>query len=185
MALLKLVIEPDPILHEVSGNVVGVSDEKREFLDDMLETMYHYGGIGLAAVQVGVLERIIVVDVPPDKEWHSSPLNHVGYESSGGPYYLVNPEIIEFSRNLVSADEGCLSLPEQNYEIVRPDAVVVKYLNYNGEECLLKANGWLARCIQHEVDHLDGKLYVSHLSKLKYDLATKKAAKIKKRHSEV
>ncbi|KYH12478.1 peptide deformylase [Neorickettsia sp. 179522] len=183
MALLKLVIEPDPILHEVSETVIGVSDEKREFLRDMLETMYHYGGMGLAAVQVGVLERMIVVDVPRDKEWNSSPLNHVGYESSGGPHYFVNPEIIEFSQNLVFADEGCLSLPEQDYEVMRPDTIVVKYLDYNGQECLLKANGWLARCIQHEVDHLNGKLYVSHLSKLKRDLATKKAAKIKKRNS--
>ncbi|ABD45905.1 peptide deformylase [Neorickettsia sennetsu] len=184
MALLALIIEPDPLLHEVSEAVAGLSDEKRVFLDDMLETMYHCGGIGLAAVQVGVLERIIVVDVPVGKEWHSSPLNHVGYKSSGGPYYFVNPEIIEFSQNLVPADEGCLSLPEQHYEIIRPDAVVVKYLNYDGEECLLKANGWLARCIQHEMDHLNGRLYVSHLSKLKHDLAIKKAAEIKKRHSE-
>lgn len=184
MALLTLVIEPDPILHEVSAPVCEVSDRTRVFLDDMLETMYKSGGIGLAAVQVGVLDRIIVVDVPKEKEWRSSDLDHEGYKAYGGPYYMVNPEIVSLSQEQVLAHEGCLSLPGQGYQVLRPDAIVVKYLDYNGRENTLNANGWLGRCIQHEVDHLNGKLYIEHLSKLKFDIASKKAFKVKKQRLE-
>ncbi|AHX11324.1 peptide deformylase [Neorickettsia helminthoeca str. Oregon] len=168
----------------VSEPVDSVCNETKKFMDDMLETMYESGGIGLAAVQVGVLKRIIVVDISEGKEWRYSPLDHPDYTSCGGPYYMANPEIIEFSENHVLAYEGCLSVPEQKYEVSRPDAITVKYLGYDGKETVLKANGWLGRCIQHEIDHIDGKLFISHLSRLKFDMATKKALKIKRRHLE-
>nr|CAH7762795.1 unnamed protein product [Callosobruchus chinensis] len=132
----------------------------------MFETMYYAEGLGLAAVQVGVLKRIFIMDVQP------------------GKFCMINPEITELSGEQVILKEGCLSIPEQSHEIKRPKYLTVKYKNLNNEEQTLKASGWLARCIQHELDHLNGILYVRHLSKLKYDMAMKKAQKVKRHYEQ-
>ena len=136
-------------------------------MDDMLETMYKAPGIGLAAVQIGILKRVVVIDVSRD-------------ENKKNPIYLVNPVILERSKTTSVYEEGCLSLPEQYAEIEASDSCVVKYVDYNGKENELKAEGLLSTCIQHEVDHLDGKLFIDYLSKLKKDMIIKKLIKRKK-----
>ena len=137
-------------------------------MDDMLETMYAAPGIGLAAVQVGILKRVIVIDVSKQDE-------------KKDPLYLVNPQIIFKSEKTSVYEEGCLSLPNHFAEIERPAECHLKYLNYNGKQKILKASGLLATCIQHEVDHLDGILFIDYLSKLKKDRIIKNLENIKKR----
>ena len=136
-------------------------------MDDMLETMYAAPGIGLAAVQIGVLKRIIVIDLSKDGE-------------KKNPLFIVNPEITFKSNELISYEEGCLSIPNQFAEVKRPSSCKVNFLDYNGKKKKINANGLLATCIQHEVDHLDGILFIDHLSKLKKDLILKKTKKQKK-----
>ena len=172
MSLRKIVIEPDPILRKKSESLEKVDDKIRELLDDMLETMYAAPGIGLAAVQVGILKRIIVIDISKNKEKKT-------------PLFLINPEIISKSKKTSVYEEGCLSLPGYFAEIERPAECQIKFIDYNGKERVLVANGLLATCIQHEVDHLNGVLFIDYLSKLKKDMIIKKLIKHKKELNKV
>ncbi|MCA4775209.1 peptide deformylase [Wolbachia endosymbiont of Mansonella ozzardi] len=178
MSKLPIVIAPDERLTTRASGVTAINDEIKELVNDMFETMYDADGIGLAAVQVGVLKRIFVMGVQL-KDIKGGP---AGYESNG-KFCMINPEITESSDEQIILKEGCLSIPEQSHEIKRPKYLTVKYRDLNNEERMLKASGWLARCIQHELDHLNGILYIRRLSKLKYNMAIKKAQKIK-RHYE-
>ncbi len=172
MSQRNIVIEPDPILRKKSATLEKVDDELRVLLDDMLETMYAAPGIGLAAVQVGILKRLIVIDISKDKE-------------KKNPLFLVNPQIISQSDNKSTYEEGCLSLPGHFAEIERPAECLIKFIDYNGKEKELKAKGLLATCIQHEIDHLNGILFIDYLSKLKKDMIVKKLIKQKKELNKV
>ena len=167
MALRAILSVPHPMLKQVSTPVEVVDDELRALMDDMLETMYAAPGIGLAAVQVGVPRRVIVMDLAREDE-------------PPAPRYFVNPEITWASEELAIREEGCLSVPEIYDEVERPAQVKLKYVNYQGEVVEEDAEGLLAVCIQHELDHLNGVLFIDHLSRLKRDRAiakVKKAAK--------
>ena len=166
MALRKILTEPNELLRKKSQKVDVVNKSIQKLMDDMLETMYAAPGIGLAAVQVGVLKRIIVLDIATKDE----PKN---------PMYFVNPEIIEKSKNTSTYEEGCLSVPGQFAEINRPDSCHIKYLDYYGKSIELNAEGMLATCIQHEIDHLEGILFIDYLSKLKKSMIVKKLLKQK------
>ncbi|WP_120497864.1 peptide deformylase [Kiloniella sp. EL199] len=165
MAILDIVIAPDPVLKTVCEPVKEVNDEIRELLTNMLETMYKAPGIGLAACQVGVTKRVIVVDVSDDKEENQ-------------PYCMVNPEVTWESDEYSVYQEGCLSLPEQYADVERPTAIKMTYLDEAGKKVELEADGLLATCIQHEIDHLDGVLFVDHISKLKRGMIMKKLKKV-------
>ena len=167
MSVKKIFTIPDPILKKKSLPIKNVDSSVKKLMDDMLETMYAAPGIGLAAVQVGVLKRVVVIDLSKKEE--KTP-----------PLFFVNPEIISTSEEQVSYEEGCLSIPNQFAEIKRPNRCHVKYLDYNGKKKDLKADGLLATCIQHEIDHLNGILFIDYLSKLKKDLILKKVIKQKK-----
>ena len=160
----KIITEPDIILRKKSVTLEKVDNELRELMDDMLETMYAAPGIGLAAVQVGVLKRIIVIDLSKDGQ-------------KKDPLFIVNPQITFKSDELISYEEGCLSIPNQFAEVKRPSSCKVKFLDYDGKKKEINADGLLATCIQHEVDHLNGVLFLDHLSKLKKDLILKKTKK--------
>ena len=166
MALRKILTEPNKFLREKSLAVERVDEDLQKLMDDMLETMYAAPGIGLAAIQVGIPKRVIIIDIAPKDE----PKN---------PMYFVNPEIIERSTNYSTYEEGCLSVPGQFAEIDRPDSCFIKYLDYHGEAKKLKAEGMLATCIQHEMDHLEGILFIDYLSKLKKSMIVKKLTKQK------
>ena len=167
MTVRKILTEPNPFLRQKSKPVDKVDDSVRELMDDMLETMYKAPGIGLAAIQIGMPKRIIVLDISKNPEKKE-------------PMYFVNPEIVSSSKNDATYEEGCLSVPGQFAEIDRPDKCHVKYLDYNGETKELKAEGLLATCIQHEIDHLEGILFIDYLSKLKRSMIIKKLSKQKK-----
>jgi peptide deformylase len=164
MALREILIVPDPRLKAVSKPVARVDDELRALMDDMLETMYAAPGIGLAAIQVGVPERVIVMDIAKQDE-------------PKAPRYFVNPEILWKSEETAPYEEGCLSVPEIYDEVERPARVRIRYLNYQGETVEEDAEGLFAVCIQHEMDHLDGVLFIDHLSRLKREQAVKKVKK--------
>ncbi|HEY3948655.1 peptide deformylase [Phenylobacterium sp.] len=164
MALREILIVPDPRLKQVSARVEVVDDALRALMDDMLETMYAAPGIGLAAVQVGVARRVIVMDI-------SKP------EDEREPRYFVNPEILWASEETAPYEEGCLSVPEIYDEVERPARVKLRYQNYRGETIEEDAEGLFAVCIQHEMDHLDGVLFIDHLSRLKREQAVKKVKK--------
>ena len=163
----KILIEPDPILRKKCAPLEKVDDDIRKLMKDMLETMYDAPGIGLAAVQIGILKRLVVLDVSKD-------------ENKKDPLFLINPEIISKSENSSVYVDGCLSLPGQFAEIESPAECILKYIDYNGKAKELKADGLLATCIQHEVDHLNGILFIDYLSKLKKDMIIKKLVKHKK-----
>ena len=167
MTLRKILTEPNKILREQSLSVENVDKDTQDLMDDMLETMYAAPGIGLAAIQVGIPKRIIVLDI-----------GHK--EGKKNPIFLVNPEIVEKSENFLTYEEGCLSVPGQFAEIDRPDKCYIKYLDYYGEKKEIKAEGMLATCIQHEIDHLEGILFIDYLSKLKRAMIAKKLSKQKK-----
>ena len=167
MTIKKILTEPDPFLRQKSIPVEKVDDEVRSLMDDMLETMYAAPGIGLAAVQIGVPKIVIVMDLSKGNE-------------KKDPMYFLNPEIITKSENDASYEEGCLSVPNQFAEVNRPDNCKVKYLDYEGNEKILDAKGLLATCIQHEMDHLEGILFIDYLSKLKKSMIIKKLSKQKK-----
>ena len=167
MTVRKILTEPNPVLRQKSQPVDKVDDLTRKLMDDMLETMYLAPGIGLAAIQVGVLKRIIVLDISKDPEKKE-------------PMYFVNPVIVSTSKNNITYEEGCLSVPGQFAEIDRPDRCYVKYLDYNGNHKELKSEGLLATCIQHEIDHLEGILFIDYLSNLKKSMIIKKLSKQKK-----
>ena len=172
MSQRKIVIEPDPILRKESEPIEKVDNDLRKLLDDMLETMYAAPGIGLAAVQVGILKRLIVIDISKDKE-------------KKNPLFLINPEIVSKSKNTSMYEEGCLSLPGHFAEIERPSECQINFLDYNGKKKEITAKGLLSTCIQHEVDHLNGILFIDYLSKLKKDMIIKKLVKHKKELDKV
>jgi peptide deformylase len=169
MALLPIITAPDPRLKQVADPVAQVDDGVRQLMDDMLETMYRAPGIGLAAPQVGALKRVIVVDISRPEE--------------GGPpapLQMANPEIIEVSDDDITWNEGCLSLPEHYADVIRPAGCRIRYLDREGEIREVRAEGVLAVCIQHEIDHLDGILFVDHISALKRNMILRKLLKEKK-----
>ncbi len=170
MAVLPLVIAPDDFLKQQSAVVEGVDDEIRGILDDMLDTMYHSHGIGLAAVQVGILARLIVVDVNWRKE----------EADTRKPLKMINAEILWDSDEEGVYNEGCLSFPDQYSDVSRPKQIKVAYLDEYGKKQELEADGLLATCIQHEIDHTNGITFVDHISRLKRDMIHKKLAKGKK-----
>ena len=167
MALREILVVPDPILKQVSQPVEKVDDALRALMDDMLETMYAAPGIGLAAVQVGVPKRVIVMDL-------------AGKDEPPQPRYFVNPEILWASEETAPYEEGCLSVPEIYDEVERPAQVKLRYQNYQGETVEEDAEGLFAVCIQHEMDHLNGVLFIDHLSRLKREQAVKKVKKLVK-----
>ena len=166
MSVKKILIEPNKLLRQVSKRVEKVGNDERTLMDDMLDTMYDAPGIGLAAIQIGVPKRIIVMDISRD-------------ENKKEPRYFVNPVIKNKNEKKVKYEEGCLSIPDQFAEIERPNTCEVDYLDYNGKKQILKADGLLATCIQHEMDHLEGILFIDYLSKLKKSMIIKKLSKIK------
>ena len=166
MTVKTILTEPNQILRQVSVPVDKVGKEEQKLMDDMLETMYASNGIGLAAIQIGVPKRIIVMDISKD-------------ENKKEPRYFVNPEIKNKDILKSTYEEGCLSVPNQFAEIDRPKKCDIEYLDYNGEKKILKAEGLLAICIQHEMDHLEGILFIDYLSKLKKSMITKKLSKLK------
>ena len=167
MALRQILTEPNKILRQKSILVEKVDQDLQKLMDDMLETMYAAPGIGLAAIQVGILKRLVVIDISKDEEKKK-------------PLFLINPQIIHQSKKTSVYEEGCLSLPGQFAEIERPAECTIKYIDYNGKKKDLKSDGLLATCIQHEVDHLNGILFIDYLSKLKKDMIIKKLVKQKK-----
>ena len=166
MTIKKILTEPNKILRQISVPVEKVGLEEKKIMDDMLDTMYEAPGIGLAAVQIGIPKRIIVMDISRD-------------ENKKEPRYFVNPVIKNINEKKSIYEEGCLSVPDQFAEIERPNSCEVEYLDYDGKKQLLKAEGLLATCIQHEMDHLEGILFIDYLSKLKKSIIIKKLSKIK------
>ncbi len=167
MSKKPLVYLPDPLLRQVSKPIERFDDQLRKFADDMFETMYAAPGIGLAAVQIAEPIRLIVLDVAKD-----------GAEKS--PMAFVNPKVVHSSDTRSVYEEGCLSIPDYYAEVERPADVHVEYFDLDGKQQLLKADGLIATCIQHEIDHLDGVLFIDHISKLKRDMAIKKFKKMAK-----
>ena len=172
MAFLPIITAPDPRLKLKARPVGAVDDSVRRLMDDMLETMYRAIGIGLAAPQVGVARRVIVLDVAREGE-------------PPQPLKLANPEILWRSGEVVTSNEGCLSLPEQYAEVVRPQAIRLRYLDYQNELREMEAEGVLATCLQHEIDHLNGVLFVDHISPLKRGMILRKLAKVKRSRATV
>ena len=168
MAILPLVKAPDSRLKLTSEPVAEVDKNLRRFMDDMLETMYDANGIGLAAIQVGVPKRVAVIDLDPG-----------GPKSK--PLYLVNPRIVEASGELSTTNEGCLSVPEVWDDVKRPARLTVEYTDEHAIRRTVTAEGLFATCLQHEIDHIDGLLFIDHLSKLKRAIALRKSAKLKRK----
>jgi len=166
MSVKKILTEPNKILRQISEPIEGVGIEEQKLMDDMLDTMYAANGIGLAAIQIGISKRIIVMDISKD-------------ENKKEPIYFVNPVVKNKNSEKAIYEEGCLSVPGQFAEIERPNTCDVEYLDYNGNKQWLKAEGLLATCIQHEMDHLEGILFIDYLSKLKKSIIIKKLSKIK------
>ena len=166
MSVKIILTEPNILLRQVSDPVDKVGEEEKRLMDDMIETMYAAPGIGLAAIQIGVPKRIIVMDISKDV-------------NKKEPMYFVNPVIKNKNTEKAIYEEGCLSVPDQFAEIERPNTCEVEYLDYNGEKKVLKADGLLATCIQHEMDHLEGILFIDYLSKLKKSMILKKLSKAK------
>jgi peptide deformylase len=172
MTIRPLVILPDARLRQVSTPVGAIDDEIRTLAADMLETMYDAPGVGLAAIQVGVTKRVVTIDTSKD-------------ENARQPQIFIDPEIVWASEEKRVYDEGCLSIPEYYGEVERPDRVRVRFRDLTGETRDIEADGLLATCIQHEIDHLDGVLFIDHLSKLKRDRVIKKFVKAAKRGEDV
>ena len=166
MTIKKILVEPNKILRKVSQPVKEVTKEIQRLMDDMLETMYSANGIGLAAIQVGIPKNLIVIDL-------------LTKEKKKDPIFFVNPKIINKSSRMSKYEEGCLSIPNLFAVVQRPSECEVEYLDYKGKKKILKATGLLATCIQHEIDHLKGILFIDYLSKLKRDMILKKLSKQK------
>ncbi len=184
MKTLPLIIAPNPILKQVSKSVDTIDNALRNFVKDMVQTMYFEQGVGLAAVQVGVLKRIVVIDTDYKIEeddhhhhhHHGDHCNH-SHVTNTNPRCFINPEIVESSKECSSYNEGCLSFPGARSEVTRPEVVTVKYLDLNGQEKSERMEGLLATCIQHEIDHLNGITFVDHISKIKREMILKKIRK--------
>ena len=172
MAILSIVEVPDPRLRQISSPVEKVDDEVRALVADMFETMYQAPGIGLAAIQVGVPKRILVIDLQEPREEGGEPVRD--------PRVFINPEIVESSDQEVPYTEGCLSVPDQYAEVDRPDQIRARWLDIDGKPQDEKITGLLATCLQHEMDHLNGILFIDHLSRLKREMILKKLAKQRK-----
>lgn len=167
MTIKPLIILPDPLLRQVSTSIERVDAELQKLADDMLETMYEAPGIGLAAIQVGVPRRLLVVDVSKEGE-------------DKQPLVFINPEIIKSSDERSVYEEGCLSIPDYYAEVERPAMVTVKSIDRDGKEQMTEADGLLATCLQHEIDHLNGVLFIDHISRLKREMVIKKFTKAAK-----
>ena len=165
MTIKTIITEPNEILRQVSKPVLNVGNDERKLMDDMLETMYAANGIGLAAIQIGIPKRIIVMDISKD--------------GNKNPMFFVNPIIKNKDKEKTTYEEGCLSVPNYFAEVDRPKNCEIEYLDYSGESKILKAEGLLATCIQHEMDHLEGVLFIDYLSKLKKTMIVKKLSKKK------
>lgn len=160
-----LVILPDPVLRQLSNPLERVDDAVRKLADDMLETMYDAPGIGLAAIQIGEPVRMLVIDLSKEDEPKE-------------PQVFINPELVASSSEFSVYEEGCLSIPDYYAEVERPDTITLKYLDRDGKQHLLEADGLLATCLQHEIDHLNGVLFIDHISKLKRDMVVRKFKKL-------
>jgi peptide deformylase len=167
MTIKPLIILPDPILREVSKPIETMDSEVKKLADDMLETMYDAPGIGLAAIQIGVARRMLVLDVSKDGE-------------DKQPLVFINPEIVASSNTRSVYEEGCLSIPDYYAEVERPATITVKHLDRDGKEQVTEADGLLATCLQHEMDHLNGVLFIDHISKLKREMVIRKFTKAAK-----
>jgi len=167
MTIKPLIILPDPILRQASKPIERVDDELKRLADDMLETMYDAPGIGLAAIQIGVPRRMLVIDVSREGE-------------DKQPQVFINPEILKSSDERSVYEEGCLSIPDYYAEVERPATITVRYLDRDGKELTAEADGLLATCLQHEIDHLNGVLFIDHISRLKREMVIKKFTKAAK-----
>lgn len=164
MAIRDIVLVPDTVLRQVASPIAEVDHDICTLMDDMLETMYDAPGIGLAAPQIGISKRIIVMDCSDD-------------DDKPNPIKMANPEILEFGDEKSSMEEGCLSIPGHNGEVTRPTTIKVRYLDENNSTCEMDCDGLLAVCIQHEVDHLNGVLFIDYLSRIKRDMIMRKMVK--------
>lgn len=173
MTIRPILIHPDPRLKKVAAPVADLSDELRHLADDMLDTMYDAPGIGLAAPQIGVLDRVLVMDCVKDEN------------ETPRPYQMFNPEVIESSDETNVYEEGCLSIPEQYAEVTRPRIVTVRWIDRDGREQQETFDGLWATCVQHEIDHLNGKLFIDYLTPLKRQLITRKMVKLKRERTRV
>ena len=172
MAMLPIIETPDPVLRQISAPVEEVTDELRALIDDMFETMYAAPGIGLAAIQVGVAKRLLVIDLQEPEEEGGEPVRQ--------PLVFINPEIVEASDTLQVYSEGCLSVPEMYAEVERPDRIRARWLDRDGKANEEELDGLLAICLQHEMDHLNGVLFIDHLSRLKREMLLKKLTKLRR-----
>jgi len=172
MTVKRILTEPNKLLRQISKSVDKVGKNEQKLMDDMVETMYAANGIGLAAIQIGFPKRIIVMDASKD-------------QTNKNPMYFVNPIILNKATEQSTYEEGCLSVPDQFAEIDRPNKCEIEYLDYNGKKKLLKADGLLATCIQHEIDHLEGILFIDYLSKLKKSMIIKKLSKQKNKFDRI
>jgi peptide deformylase len=167
MTIKPLIILPDPILRQVSAPIEQVDDAVRSLSDDMLETMYDAPGIGLAAIQVGIARRMLVIDLSKEDEEKK-------------PQVFINPEVLQSSDDRSVYEEGCLSIPDYYAEVERPAKITVKFVGLDGKEQLLDADGLLATCLQHEIDHLNGVMFIDHISRLKREMVIRKFTKASK-----
>ncbi|MDD1497138.1 UNVERIFIED_ORG: peptide deformylase [Agrobacterium larrymoorei] len=165
MTIKPLIILPDPLLRQQSKPVETVDSEIQRLADDMLETMYDAPGIGLAAIQIGVARRMLVIDLSRDDEENK-------------PQVFINPEILKVSDDVSTYEEGCLSIPDYYAEVERPASLTVGYVDRDGKQQTIEADGLLATCLQHEIDHLNGVLFIDHISRLKRDMVIKKFTKL-------
>ncbi|WP_296040739.1 peptide deformylase [uncultured Agrobacterium sp.] len=165
MTIKPLIILPDPLLRQQSKPVETVDSEIQRLADDMLETMYDAPGIGLAAIQIGVARRMLVIDLSREDEENK-------------PQVFINPEILKVSDDVSTYEEGCLSIPDYYAEVERPASLTVGYIDRNGKQQTIEADGLLATCLQHEIDHLNGVLFIDHISRLKRDMVIKKFTKL-------
>jgi peptide deformylase len=177
MAIRPIIETPDPLLRQISAPVEQVTDEIRALVGDMLETMYAAPGIGLAAIQVGVPKRVLVIDLQEPEEEEGEPVRK--------PRIFINPEIVRASETLQVYNEGCLSVPEMYAEVERPERIRARWLDRDGTAREEELDGLLAICLQHEMDHLEGILFIDHLSRLKRDMILKKLAKARKERSKL
>ncbi|TFI58199.1 peptide deformylase [Sphingomonas parva] len=177
MAILPIIETPDPLLRQKSTPVEAVTDEIRTLIDDMFETMYAAPGIGLAAIQVGVPKRLLVIDLQEEEDEDGKPVRQ--------PLVFINPEILEESDHFVPYNEGCLSVPEMYAEVDRPDRIRARWLDRDGVSHEEELTGLLAVCLQHEMDHLEGILFIDHLSRLKREMILKKLAKYRKEKAKL
>ena len=172
MTVKKLITVPDEILRNKSQNIQKIGQEEKKLITDLFETMYHHKGIGLAAIQVGIPKRVIVLDVQQKDELKK-------------PLCFINPVIKNLSKEKSKYEEGCLSIPNTFIEIERPKSCIVEYIDINGKKKNMKCDDLLSTCIQHEINHLDGKLIIDFLSKLKKDLIIKKLSKVKQNSDRI